>query len=192
MVSARPASMRVLHIHHWDIRNLCFLLRIPDTSMIENIIMSSHAPQINVNGLIVVIFGWKILPSRAGLEPTQMCVNSHKACAFASSATRTDLYVIHIGIESKVGFILFRKCHNMNVSKFWYDKTSQLNSMKYFDSSHRMFSSVNRHNYNETLQVFFLQLVSWFVVGLPLFSCVLRLWVDRELYHFKVLWVKVV
>ena len=27
---------------------------IPDITMIENIIMSSHAPQINVNGLIVV------------------------------------------------------------------------------------------------------------------------------------------
>ena len=24
MVLAHPASMRVLHIHHWDIRNLCF------------------------------------------------------------------------------------------------------------------------------------------------------------------------
>ena len=96
MVSAHPASMRVLHIHHWDIRNLCFLLRIPDTSMIENIIMSSHAPQINVNGLIVVIFGWKILPSRAGLEPTQMCVNPHKACAFASSATQTDLHFLYV------------------------------------------------------------------------------------------------
>ena len=28
---------------HWNIRELCFFLRIPDTSMTENIIMSSHA-----------------------------------------------------------------------------------------------------------------------------------------------------
>ena len=37
------------------------MLRIPDTSMIENIIMSSHAPQINVNGLIVVFVDEKSL-----------------------------------------------------------------------------------------------------------------------------------
>ena len=60
------------NVHQSDI---CFLVQIPDTSMIDNIIMSSHAPQININGLIVVFLGWKILPSRAVLKPTQMCVN---------------------------------------------------------------------------------------------------------------------
>ena len=40
-VSALPTSMRLQHIHHWSIRN-CFAT-IPDTTMIENVIMSSHA-----------------------------------------------------------------------------------------------------------------------------------------------------
>ena len=37
-------------LHHWNIRDLCFLLRIPDTSMTENIIMSSPSILVEERG----------------------------------------------------------------------------------------------------------------------------------------------
>ena len=49
--------------------NFYFLLRIPDTSMIENIIMSSRAPQTNVNGLIVVFVDENFLEPVVRFEP---------------------------------------------------------------------------------------------------------------------------
>ena len=35
-----------------------------------------------------------IFLSGAGLEPTQMCVNSYKTCAFASSVAQTGLILL--------------------------------------------------------------------------------------------------
>ena len=55
------------------------MLRIPDTSMIENIIMSSHAPQINVNGLIVVFVDEKSLELVVRFEPLISGVASRRA-----------------------------------------------------------------------------------------------------------------
>ena len=52
---------------------------IPDITMIENIIMSSHAPQINVNGLIVVFVDEKSLEPVVRFEPLISGVASRRA-----------------------------------------------------------------------------------------------------------------
>ena len=75
-------------LHHWNVRDLCFLLRIPDTSVIENIIMSSHAPQIR-SGFFV---DEKSLESIVRFQPGTSGVSSRRANHWATDLRFNETY----------------------------------------------------------------------------------------------------